>query len=71
MRDKIVSLDEDVADARAAVVHQVVDACYDRVSRCTTSAFMRMKLGESSNQRGLAAHIFETRDEALEVQAAE
>ncbi len=64
-------IDEEVADAYWAMVHEVVGAYYDRVSRYTTSAFMRMKLGESLQQRGLAAHIFETRDEALEVQAAE
>ena len=37
-----------------------------RVSRFTTSAFMRLKLGEALEGRGLSAHIYETQREALE-----
>jgi propionate CoA-transferase len=37
---------------------------YTTASRYTTSAFMRMKLGEALSRRSVAAHIFETRGEA-------
>ena len=46
------------------MAHEMVDAYYSGVSRYTTSAFMRMKLGDSLTRRGLAPHIFETREEA-------
>jgi propionate CoA-transferase len=34
------------------------------VSRYTTSGFLRIKLGEALEKRGVAAHIFESADEA-------
>jgi propionate CoA-transferase len=34
--------------------------CYDHVSRYTTSAFMRLKLGDALARRNVAPHIFET-----------
>ena len=34
------------------------------VTRFTTSAFMRAKLGETLQQRGVAPHIFESETEA-------
>jgi propionate CoA-transferase len=34
------------------------------VSRYTTSSFLRMKLGEASEKRGVAPHIFESAPEA-------
>jgi propionate CoA-transferase len=37
---------------------------YSRVSRYTTSAFLRSKLGDALNRRGVAPHIFESADEA-------
>ena len=33
---------------------------YSHVSRYTTSAFMRLKLGEALRRRDVAPHIFET-----------
>jgi propionate CoA-transferase len=38
--------------------------CYDHVSRYTTSAFMRLKLGDALTRRNVAPHIFETSADA-------
>jgi propionate CoA-transferase len=37
---------------------------YDRVTRYTTSTFLRMKLGDELQKRDLAPYIYETREEA-------
>jgi len=37
---------------------------YSYVTRYTTSAFLRSKLGEALQQRDVAPHIFESADEA-------
>ncbi len=37
---------------------------YESVTRYTTSAFLRMKLGDALQKRGVAAHIFEKKEEA-------
>jgi propionate CoA-transferase len=55
----------DVEDAWAEMVSRLVAAWYDGVTRYTTSAFLRAKLGEALARRRLAPHIFETEDEAL------
>lgn len=57
-------LDETVSDAYASMVSDVVDTYYSNVSRYTTSAFLRLKLGEMLSRRGLAPHIYETEAEA-------
>lgn len=45
---------------------------YTTASRYTTSAFLRLKLGEALARRRVAPHIFETADEAHAfVQAAD
>jgi propionate CoA-transferase len=59
-------LDESVMDAYAAMVQDLSDRYYTHVSRYTTSAFMRLKLGEALEHRGVAPHIFETQREALD-----
>ena len=43
---------------------EVEGRCYDHVSRYTTSAFMRLKLGDALARRDVAPHIFETSTEA-------
>jgi propionate CoA-transferase len=53
-------------DDYSAMVKEVTDKFYTDVSRYTTSAFMRLKLGEALESRGLAAHIYETPQEATE-----
>jgi propionate CoA-transferase len=47
------------------MVKRLTDKYYHHVARYTTSAFMRLKLGAALESRGLAAHIFETPQEAL------
>jgi len=50
---------EDLVADYAAMVKDLSDRYYRRVTRYTTSAFMRMKLGEALERRGLAPHIYE------------
>jgi propionate CoA-transferase len=57
-------IDEGVVDDYSAMVKQLSDQYYSDVSRYTTSAFMRLKLGKALEGRGLAAHIYETPQEA-------
>jgi propionate CoA-transferase len=59
-------IDESVVDDYADMVRYLSERYYTHVSRYTTSAFMRLKLGEALEQRGLSAHIYETQREALE-----
>lgn len=56
----------DALDAYIAMVHEVAECYYSRVSRYTTSAFLRSKLGAALHQRGVAPHIFESADEAMQ-----
>jgi len=65
-----IFIDENVVDDYARMVEALSQKYYTHVSRYTTSAFMRLKLGEALESRGLAAHIFETRGEALEAARA-
>ncbi|MCA0869318.1 acyl CoA:acetate/3-ketoacid CoA transferase [Seohaeicola saemankumensis] len=58
-------IDDDVQEAYAALVAGLEDRFYDRVSRYSSSAFMRMKLGETL-KRHAAPHIFESGEEARE-----
>ncbi|HTZ38828.1 MAG TPA: acyl CoA:acetate/3-ketoacid CoA transferase [Syntrophales bacterium] len=67
--DAIVNYDNfsivpELADAYIEVVKTIVSRFYEHVTRYTTSAFLRMKLGEGMNARGLAPHIYESRGEA-------
>jgi len=55
---------ENLADAYAEMVRHLMDTCYRKVTRYTTSAFLRLKLGDALTRRGLAPHIFETREDA-------
>ncbi len=58
-------IEEELLDEYAGMVHVLVQFYYDRVSRYTTSAFMRMKIGDALRGRGVSPGVFETRDEAL------
>ena len=58
-------LGRDVEDAWADTVSEIVARWYDGVTRYTTSAFLRAKLGEALAKRRLAPHIFESEEEAL------
>ena len=54
----------DMADAWFSMAADVERTCYDHVSRYTTSAFMRLKLGDALTRRNVAPHIFETSADA-------
>ena len=56
----------ELLDEYSAAVRGLVDRFYSGVSRYTTSGFLRMKLGEALERRGVAPHIFES---ALEAQS--
>ena len=60
----------DTLDAYIGMVHDVAGRHYSRVSRYTTSAFLRSKLGEALEQRGVAPHIFESVAQARDHLAA-
>lgn len=57
-------IEEAVTGAYAEMVRYLVDHYYTQVSRYTTSAFLRMKLGDALSSRGVAPHIFETEADA-------
>ena len=59
-----VTVAEPVLDAWAAMSARVSAARYETVRRYTTSAFMRLKLGAALSARGVAPHVFESREEA-------
>jgi len=45
-------------------VKTIVSRFYEKVTRYTTSAFLRMKLGDGLKARGVASHVYESREEA-------
>ena len=57
-------IDAAVADTYAAMVRYMETHYYTTASRYTTSAFLRLKLGEALSRRRVAPHIFETAEEA-------
>ena len=57
-------LDNDLEDAYLDGVQEMGDAYFHGVTRFTTSAFMRAKLGDALESRGVAPHIYESEDEA-------
>jgi propionate CoA-transferase len=58
------SLWPEAVEAYSDMVRELTQRFYIDVTRYTTSAFLRMKLGQALNQRGVAPHIFESADEA-------
>ena len=58
------SLWPEAIDAYSDMVRDLTQRYYIDVTRYTTSGFLRMKLGEALDRRGVAAHIFESADEA-------
>ena len=59
------AIDRDLEELYAAAVGDLVKRYYASVTRYTTSAFLRAKLGEALSRRKVAPHIFETEDEAI------
>jgi propionate CoA-transferase len=57
-------LDPALSDAYFSMVAYLQGLYYTTASRYTTSAFMRLKLGDSLAERALAPHVFETHAEA-------
>ena len=57
-------IDPAVNDAYFSTITYLQGRYYESASRYTTSAFMRLKLGEALKERGVAPHVFETRQEA-------
>jgi propionate CoA-transferase len=61
----------DALDIYSDMVQLVSTQHYSSVTRYTTSAFLRTKLGEALSQRGLSPHIYENSKEArLQLQAS-
>ena len=58
------SIDPELSDAYAAMQTYMTKNYFERVSRYTTSAFLRIKLGSALEKRGMAPHIYETPEEA-------
>ena len=54
----------ELEDDYIKMVKYVVSKYYSDVTRYTTSAFLRMKLGDELKRRHLAPHIFQTKEEA-------
>ncbi len=54
----------ELIDHYTQMVKYVVETFYDQVHRYTTSAFLRMKLGDELKKRHLAPHMYETAKEA-------
>jgi len=57
-------LDPLVSDTYFSMIAYLEKRYYSSASRYTTSAFMRLKLGEALTERHVAPHIFETQAEA-------
>jgi len=66
----LFELDPAVADAYFSMITYMQGRYYERASRYTTSAFMRLKLGAALAERALAPHVFETPEEAQASAAA-
>jgi propionate CoA-transferase len=58
------SIVPELLDDYSAMVRQLTDRFYSGVSRYTTSGFLRIKLGEALQRRGVAPHIFENAEQA-------
>jgi propionate CoA-transferase len=57
----------ELVDDYTHMVKGLVDSFYSAVTRYTTSAFIRMKLGDSFKERKVAPHIYENKKEAENV----
>ena len=55
----------DLIDSYTALIRRLAEKYYADVTRYTTSSFMRLKLSEQLSHRGLAPHIYESRQEAM------
>ncbi|MGP8431880.1 acyl CoA:acetate/3-ketoacid CoA transferase [Paraburkholderia fungorum] len=58
------SIHPDLLDEYSQMVADLVTTRYAGVTRYTTSAFLRMKLGEALRERGMSPYIYESAEEA-------
>ena len=58
-------IDPELLAPYTEMVRGLVERFYSDVTRYTTSSFLRLKLGKALEQRQVAPHIYENRDEAL------
>jgi propionate CoA-transferase len=58
------SISPDLLDDYAAMVRRLYERFYSGASRYATNGFLRLKLGQSLANRGIAPHIFESAEEA-------
>jgi propionate CoA-transferase len=58
------TIETELLDAYSAMVRGLMDKYYAGVTRYTTSGFLRMKLGNALEKRGVAPHIYESVAEA-------
>jgi propionate CoA-transferase len=56
----------DLVDEYTEMVKYLVNKYYSEVTRYTTSTFLRMKLGDALQRRGVKPHIYESGEEAEE-----
>ena len=56
----------DLVDEYTEMVKYLVNKYYSEVTRYTTSTFLRMKLGDALQKRGVKPHIYESSKEAKE-----
>jgi propionate CoA-transferase len=55
-----------LADAYAELVRELMERYYERVTRYTSSAFLRLKLGAALQGHGVSPELFDTQRHALE-----
>ena len=58
------TIEPELLDSYSAMVRGLMDNYYADVTRYTTSGFLRMKLGDALERRGVAPHIYESAAEA-------
>ncbi|HQG27374.1 MAG TPA: acyl CoA:acetate/3-ketoacid CoA transferase, partial [Candidatus Ozemobacteraceae bacterium] len=58
------TISPDLVDSYTSMVERLVKTYYSGVTRYTTSAFLRVKLGEALSERGVSPYIYESREEA-------
>jgi propionate CoA-transferase len=58
------TIDPALLDEYSAMIRGLMDKHYAEVTRYTTSGFLRMKLGDALEKRGVAPHIYESAAEA-------
>ena len=59
-----VKANKDLSDFYTDIIKDLMNRFYSGVTRYTTSAFLRMKLGDALEQRDVAPYIFESAGEA-------